>query len=236
MVEVTPIPIGRRIRDLLAQINQSQRWLADKAGLESSTIARIVSGDRNPVGQTLQDIAPVLGVTLSELVAGTDAADRVKNAEQLISRAHYERAVADVLAYEAKANDLEVRLRQAQQSATEKGTQLRELRVQTEQDVERRQQEVRRLERELDDARRTARNHEDDARRYREGLERAVMDVAALQDKLHALERELGTTKKTGRVAAIFASVAAVASVATYLNTAPTSAEESDDDLDDQDE
>ncbi len=235
MIEVALIPIGRRIRDLLAQLNQSQRWLADKAGLESSTIARIVSGDRNPTGQTLQDIAPVLGVTVSELVAGTDAADRVKNTEQLISRAHYERAVADVLAYEAKANDLEVRLRQAQQSATEKGGHLRELRGQAEQAAERQRRELSRLERELDDARRLAKHHEDDARRYREGLERAVMDVAALQDKLHALERELGTTKKNSRVAAIFAGVAAAASVATYLHTTPPSSEESDD-LDDREQ
>jgi transcriptional regulator with XRE-family HTH domain len=66
--------LGRRIRDLRTQ--RIDRWtqeeLADRAHISVSFLSMIERGERIPHVETLAAIASALGVTLSELFAGTD--------------------------------------------------------------------------------------------------------------------------------------------------------------------
>src|SRR5918996_378625 len=66
--------LGRRIRDLRTQ--RMERWtqeeLAERAQISVSFLSMIERGERIPHVETLAAIANALGVTLSELFAGTD--------------------------------------------------------------------------------------------------------------------------------------------------------------------
>lgn len=200
------VPIGARIETLLTGLGQTPAWLAEKAGVQRSTVTRILNRERNPTPETLQDLAPVLGVSLDQLVVGTDAAERVREAQNLVSRAHYEEAVHQIIEFERKANNLMSRVRDLEEAL--KSEQARSQKAEG---------ALASVELERDTARRTAQHHECDARRYREALERAVSDVARLQTQVGELGEAVGEGKRTGRIAAILAGVAAVASVATYL-------------------
>jgi hypothetical protein len=74
-------------------------------------------------------------------------------------------------------------------------------------------------EAERDDARRHALRNEEEARRYREALEKAVADVARLREQVRELGAAVDSGRRTGRVGAILAGVAAAVSVASYLST-----------------
>ncbi|WP_437982670.1 helix-turn-helix domain-containing protein [Sorangium sp. So ce117] len=205
-----PEPIGHRIKFQLDGLGQSPAWLADKAGVPRSTVHRILTGDRNPTPDTLQLLAPVLGVTLDQLVAGTDAVERVKEAQGLVSREHYNAAIRQVIEFERNANNLAARLRETEEAL--RGERERRQRAEG---------ALGSVERERDDARHAAERNEHDARRYREALERAVADVARLQTQVRELVGAVGEGKRTGHIAAMLAGVAAVASVATYLVSDP---------------
>lgn len=190
------VPVRVRIQQLLDAAHKNPAWLAEKAGVPRSTISRVLRGDRIPTAETLQCVAPVLGVTLAELVHGTEVVDRVKDAQELVHRRDYEAAVQKMIEYERKANDLEVRLRyQEEQSRKDLGNALSE----------------------RDQARRDALRNEVEARRYRQGFDRAIADVEKLREQV----RELGATARNGvwtsRAAAIMASIAAAWSVANYF-------------------
>src|SRR5688572_26191325 len=105
------IPVRERIQSLLEGLGQNAAWLSDKVGVARSTITRILNGDRHPLAETLQDIAVALGLTLEQLVLGTDAEDRVAQAKRYVARTDYEDAVRKVVEYERRANELEVRVR-----------------------------------------------------------------------------------------------------------------------------
>lgn len=66
--------IGQRIRELRTQ--RSERWtqedLAERAKISVSFLSMIERGERVAHVETLAAIASALGVTLSELFAGTD--------------------------------------------------------------------------------------------------------------------------------------------------------------------
>lgn len=205
-----PEPIGQRIKIQLDILRQSPAWLAEKAGVPRSTVHRILTGHRNPTPDTLQLLAPVLGVTLDQLVAGTDAAERVKDAQNLISREHYDEAIRQVIEFERNATNLAGRLRETEEALRGE----RERRQRAEGGLES-------VERDRDDARLAAERNEHDARRYREALERAVADVARLQTQVREIVGAVGEGKRTGHIAAMLAGVAAVASVATYLVSDP---------------
>ena len=224
--DAEPIPIGQRIEAALDGLGKNPAWLSEKVGVSRSTITRILKGERNPTPETLQEIAPVLGMTLAQLAMGTDAAGRVKETQELVSRSHYEGAVRQVIEYERKANDLTVRLREMSDGLQREQARARRARDELEAMVE-----------ERDQARRDARHHEHDARRYREALEKAVTDVASLQQQVRELGAAVAVGRNTGRVAAILAGVAAIASVASYLNSEPSSNEQDEDeDQDDEDQ
>jgi transcriptional regulator with XRE-family HTH domain len=207
------VRIGERIQKLLAELDQSPAWLADKVGVSRSTITRILKSERNPTPETLHEIAPVLGVGVAQLVAGTNAAERVKEAADIVSRHDYEAAVRQVVEYERKANDLASRARELE----ERHDQERERARRLGHELEESQRSCSVLVDERDRARRDAEHHEQDARRYRDGLEKAVADVVALRAQVRELGAAVEASRRTTRVSAILAGVAAAVSVASYL-------------------
>lgn len=59
--------VGKRIRKYRREKKMSQEELADKVGLHYTTISRIERGVSNPPVQTINKIAKVLRVDMSEL-------------------------------------------------------------------------------------------------------------------------------------------------------------------------
>ena len=218
-VDATPkngaIPIRDRIQTRLSELNENAAWLAEKVGVSRSTITRILNGERNPTPETLHEIAPVLGVEIGQLVAGTDAAERVKEAQDIVSRHDYESAVRQVIEYERKANDLTARIRELSDRAEAERQRARKL-AEALESAERR---AALLEDERDRARRDAHRHEHDAARYRQGLEKAVADVVALRAQVREMGAAVEAGRTTSRVGAILAGVAAAVSVASYLGS-----------------
>lgn len=213
-----PVPIGLRIEVRLGELGKTAAWLAEKAGIERSTVSRILKGARNPTPETLSNLAPVLGVSLEQLVAGTDAAPRVEEAANLVSRAHYEAAIHQIIELERKANDLADQLRVERESSKDESVRRRLA-----------EEAAGTLRSERDAALRASHRHEEDARRYQEALQSAVADVARLQTAVEELSKAVDQTRLTGHVAAILAGTAAIASVASYLKgraSEPTSPRE----------
>jgi transcriptional regulator with XRE-family HTH domain len=60
--------IGKRIEKLLIQTNISQRELANRIGLDESTISRIIKGERTPKSDVLANIATALHTTSDYLL------------------------------------------------------------------------------------------------------------------------------------------------------------------------
>lgn len=210
-MDVQRVPIHQRIDKLLTGISQNASWLAERAGVERSTITRILRGERNPTPETLCLIAPVLGVTVEQLVVGTDAEERVEGARKLIDRAHYDDAVRQFI--------------DAEKRATSGEAHIRELKEIVQQEIDRRRKAERQLEiveHERDEEKRRANTNEHDAQRYKVAFERAFQDVARLQTELQELAAAVDSSKRTGHVAVILAGVAAVASVANYLKNNDT--------------
>ena len=210
---VAAIPIGVRIRSLLEELGKSPAWLADRVGVSRSTVTRILKGDRNPTAQTLQEMSPVLGVELEHLVAGTDAENRVEEARQFVSRRDYEGAIQQVIDFERQAHDLRRTVRDLEEQLAEERHR-RERSQQNATDAERRCGD---LQARCDQESRKAKHHEQDARRYRKALQKAVADVAELQGQVRELGEAVKSGKMTSRIGAILAGVAAVVSVANYL-------------------
>ncbi len=121
------IPIRERIQARLDELNENASWLAEKVGVSRSTVTRILNGERNPTPETLHEMAPVLGVEIAQLVANTDAAERVREAQDIVSRRDYEGAVKQVVEFEHKANDLGVRVRELTERHEEERQRVRKL-------------------------------------------------------------------------------------------------------------
>lgn len=209
------VPIGRRIQALLDDLNQTPAWLAEMVGVSRSTVTRILKGERNPTPETIQEIAPVLGLTVAQLANGTDAAERVKQAKDLVARSDYEEAIRHCLDYERTARDAGVQLRDTRAELESQREAARRANTEVREAIER----AARMEAERDEAIRSARHHEEDARRYQEALKKAVTDVARLHEQVRELGKAVDAGRKTGHIGAILAGVAAAVSVATYLNS-----------------
>jgi transcriptional regulator with XRE-family HTH domain len=203
-----PIPIAQRIKARLKELGQKPGWLADRAGVERSTVTRIVRGQRRPAEKTLRTIAPALDMTFEQLVDGTDAEELLSGAGGDVSRQHLDQAIRDLLAYERKAADHAARHREA----TEELQRERERRKAAESKLEA-------AERERDDARAAE-------RRYADALELAMVDIAVLRTEVDKLSAAAKVGTWASRLAAGAASIAAVASVASYLTRAAQRAAE----------
>jgi transcriptional regulator with XRE-family HTH domain len=202
---------------LLKDAGRNPAWLAEKAGVSRSTITRILNGDRFPSAETLVTVAPVFGMDLAQLVAETDAADLVDQAQQLVSRLDYEGAVRQVIEFERRSHDLSARLRDQEEACLRHIERKKEL----QKDFEACKQDLRDARAERDRARDEARRHEVEAGRYRAALARAVGDLARLHARVGEIQKEAQAGRTAGQVAALLAGVAAAVSVATYLGDPP---------------
>lgn len=204
-----PVPFGERLVELLEAQGEhaSQAWLATRTGLDRSLISRVIRGERPPTAETLQCLAPALGVDVAALVAGTDAESRLDETADHVRRADYEAAVGKLIEYEGLVRELENRLRASGEGvATE-----RESRTHAEREATSAKQELEHIMVKLGELR--ARN-EAQARevvRYQAALARAVA-------QFDALKARIDDTKNSSKAASVLAGIAAVTGVATIAH------------------
>jgi transcriptional regulator with XRE-family HTH domain len=205
-VKEPDIAVGTRIRERLDALQRTEGWLAEQARLERSTIWRIINGRRTPTPTTLATIAPILGLRLDELVAGTDAATRVEDVVNFVARTQYEAAVGQIIKYERLANDAVERANACRERADREETRRRSAEARA--DL---------IERERDDAREAMRIAEKAAERCQESLLTALSEVGELRTRLAEVSANAVESRKAGRAAAVLAGLAATASAATYF-------------------
>ena len=176
--------------------------------------------------ETLNLFATVLGMTLEELVTGTTVEDRLEESLRLVSRGHYDAAVAQVIEFERRAGTAE---RRVQTLEEELG-----------QERQRRRSEQKRcedLERDVKQHLAAAKNARLDRERYARALGEAVADVARLRTLVAELRDHAKASLRTGQITRTLAGLAAVASVATYLRSADADTDPDEDrGTEDQDE
>jgi transcriptional regulator with XRE-family HTH domain len=216
------IPFHRRLQELLEQRggDATQAWLADRSGLDRSLVSRLMRGDRMPTAETLLCIAPALEVSITQLVTGTDAEDRLEDASSLVRRSDYEGAVKKVIEYEGVIGDLRVRLGSLEETL---GHSERSRRA-AEQDRAQATADGDRARTELRGVRARLQQQQAELERYQHALARAVAEFGALQTQLNALKKELGDAKNSSKAAAVLAGIGAVTGVATlahFLDGAP---------------
>lgn len=145
-------------------------------------------------------------MSLDQLVFGTDASERVGEAQRMVSRAHYDDAVSKLIEFEQQANHLSLKVAEALSARDQESD--RRKKAEDEREA---------VMRERDDARFEAHQHRADAERYKRALEQAVADLAALQSQVNEIAEAAKEGRDNGKVGMLLAGVAAVASVATYL-------------------
>lgn len=60
-----------RIKVVLVEQNKSSKWLAEKLGMNESTISRWCTNNTQPPVDTLTDIAKLLNVDIRDLLSST---------------------------------------------------------------------------------------------------------------------------------------------------------------------
>jgi transcriptional regulator with XRE-family HTH domain len=203
-----PSTIGSRIQSLLEKLGHTAAWLADRAGVERSTVTRIIKGERAPTGDTLRLLAPALGLTFEQLVADTDAEGRSAEAAEFVSRAHFDDAIRQVVEYESAANRASLRVASLEDEVRQEIRKRRE--------AEKRAEDA---ERARDQANANAARNEAEADKYKRALERAVAAIATLNTQVAELAKQVEAGRMEGRATKIFAGVAAAASIAAYLSS-----------------
>lgn len=209
-------PFGKRLHGLMEQHGISQARLADKAGVERSTISRLIKEQRNPTMDTLNCLAPVFGIDVHALVQGTDAEGRLDEEVSMVRRQDYDAVVQKMVECENKATDLERKLRSVEEGIA----QGQEARTKAHIELCTMQFKVETAERDVALERQRNSELSQELKRYRDALQRAVADVSSLRGQLEEVAREMKDSAKSNRTAAILAGVAALAgvvTVATYL-------------------
>lgn len=204
------VPFGQRLSELLTARKPDgggQAWLAKRAGIEASTVSRWLRNERLPSLDTLEVVAPVLELSVEELVDGTNVSERSRSGPEFVPIAQYQQAVATLLDFERKSNEAEARLRDAQVSLAEERAARKEVRSEL--------QELQdRLERE------TSANSslQAEVERYRKALEKAVADIWTLNAHLADIEHVAKASAKSGRTTAVLAAIAAITGTATVAH------------------
>jgi transcriptional regulator with XRE-family HTH domain len=211
-----PLPFSQRLQELLREHEPegSQAWLSERSGVDRSLISRIITGHRPATAETLQALAPALGVDVASLVAGTDAASRLSAVTDHVPRSDFEEAVGKVIEYEEKNRDLEARRR----SLDDQLIREKQARLAAEEATDLAREVGEKSEQALAELRERHEAQSGELRRHREALQRAISEFSTLKSRVAELERELGETKKSSRVSALLAGVAAVTSVATLAH------------------
>lgn len=210
------IPFGERLDKLLRErgADGSQTWLADRSGIDRSLISRILNQERIPTAETLQALAPALGLDVATLVDGTDAAGRLSAVADHVRRSDYEEAVGKVIEYETRIRDLEARCRSQEEMVSAEAAARRTAESATEKERAESERKGAKLS-ELD------RRHEAQTKelaRYKVALQRALADFSTLKTRVADLQGELGKASKSSKTSALLAGVAAVTGVATLAH------------------
>ncbi len=61
--------VGKSIRVALAHRNETKSWLAKQMGCTPAWVGRLANGDTVPGGKTIESIAGIFGMTVSEFIA-----------------------------------------------------------------------------------------------------------------------------------------------------------------------
>ncbi len=208
------VPFKDRLRELIEQHGLTQAKLADLAGVDRSTITRLVKGDRAPTMETLGYIAPVFKMKIPDMVNGTDAQARLTEGAAMVRRQDYDEAVKKMVEFELKVTDLERKLRSTE-TALASGQQDR---AKNNADLCMLQFKWETAERDLQAERDRTAELNQDLRRHRDALRHAVGDVSSLRGQLEELAQELKDAAKSGRTTSILAGVAALAGVVTMAS------------------
>jgi transcriptional regulator with XRE-family HTH domain len=213
------VPDKEFFRDRLAGLlaarhpKGGQAWLAKVSGAERSTISRILKG-RIPSLETLEMIAPALGLSVEELVRGTDAETKARPGSDFVPSEQLKDAIDKMLEFERRANDAEERSRQQARTAIEET----ERRKRREDDVERLERLLRARDDELAKARREVSHLQHQVRRRTQALEKAVKELNELRARLADLTRTVQEGRWTQRAATFLAAIAAFTGVVTVAN------------------
>lgn len=198
-----------KLQRLLDDCKRSQAWLAEQAGVPSSTVSRVLSGTRPATVEVIVSMVTTLGHDPWLFVQGTDAEARLAETAEWVRRADFVAMTSKLGAYEARINEVE------EQLATTRGNLGRETERRRTREQELGEADLRctRLTADLEDARATNHAQAAELRRHRQALSRAVAEIAGLHAQMRTLAGELKRTKQTTRVAAILAGVAALTGV-----------------------
>ncbi|HEY1697861.1 MAG TPA: helix-turn-helix transcriptional regulator [Polyangiaceae bacterium] len=209
------VDFSERLGTLLAERKPEggQAWLAKVSGLEPSTISRLLRG-RLPARETLEVLAPALGVTIEALVEGTTAAERLRSGPEFVDSEQFQHAVTTMLDFERKANDALSHLRDAKQELLQEAARGGAARA-----------EVGHLRRELDAERVRANALEQerdrlktDVEQHQQALQKAVADICQLQAHIGELKKIAESSKSTARATVALAGIAAITGLATMAH------------------
>lgn len=212
------VPFAQRLSALLAAERPAggQAWLAKATGVEASTVSRLLKGGRVPTLETLELIATVFDMSVEDLVAGTDAAIRLRPGPDFVSRHHFQDAVQKMLEFERRANDAEALARQHEQARIDEHSRRRR----AEDELAGAERANRLLRDELEEARAQIQRLQLSVRQRTRALERAVKEMNELRERVGELAKLVEAGKQTGRAAAVLAGIAAftgVVTLASYL-------------------
>lgn len=171
----------------------------------------MVRGDRKPSAETLRQLAPALAIDIVELVRGTDAEERLDGAIYAVEHDDYVAAMQKAIEYEARNRDLDAQLTSTREALARE----EKRRMLAETAVSEAHLEKERARQDVKEARDQIQRQEQELRRYRRGISRAVAQVTALRAKLRTIDEELASTKKSARLAAVLSGVAALTGAVT---------------------
>lgn len=206
-------PFRERLDTLLRRLqpDRTPAWLAKKSGLSPAAISRYLKGDRNPTLSAAECLAPVLGVTLEELLAGTDAEERLSEVRDVVPRTQYEEAVLMLGRYESRIADLERRVR----AEIEAAAQERERRDEADRAARTAHINLERRERDYLDLHNRYRDLEAELRHHKEVWADAKARIASLQQQLRDVATDAKSGAKSGKLNTALASLGALASIVT---------------------
>lgn len=228
------VSLAEKLKDLLAEVNQSQAWLAKQAGVDSSVISRVMRGERGATPEVIISVAGVFGMDPAILVKGTDAESRFTESGEWVPKHAFVSLAQNLGAYEARLNESAEQLRTAKEMIARERTRRHEL----EAELSSAHFALQRSNDDLEDTRAHNNSLQSELRAHRHGLARAVAEVTSLKAQLNALATELSSTKQSARTSTILAGVAAAAGVVTaahFLMQDDDTGDDEDEDLDDED-
>ena len=102
----TQVSLSDRIRCILGERGMSQATLADLAGVSTSMLSRLLSGQRAYNLYSLEQIAKAFDLSPPDLVVGTDHEDMIKAMGTLVPREEFEKVNGELADALSKVQEL----------------------------------------------------------------------------------------------------------------------------------